>query len=69
MVFQRRRDNFAVLGMALVKMVSEAGPKGKSLTQREMKLVSDPSAEPIDQDENDLAATATAQLHDRLIAR
>src|SRR5213596_538982 len=32
---------FAVLEMPLVKTVTKAGPKGKSVTDREMKLVSD----------------------------
>ena len=32
---------FAVLGMPLVKTVTRAGPKGKSLTGRERKRVSD----------------------------
>ena len=60
---------FAVLGMPLVKTVTRAGPKGKSFTGREVKLVSDQPPTGSTGRKDNLAVIDAAQLHDRVIAR
>jgi len=59
----RRPRYFAALGMPLVKTVTRAGPKGKCLTRREIKLVFDEPADRIGQEGDTLAAIEAAQLH------